>query len=168
MKKYILDTNIYINFYERYYNIDYFPSFWQNISPILNKHVIVPEIIISENYQDKWFRDWLETNYREDIINHKLYASDWTKVLQHVSLSNMYRNEALTSDKGWAKESIADPWIIAIALAENYTIVTNERKNNGLNSKNPSKSVKIPDICQDLNVKCIDMLGFFKDVNLSV
>lgn len=80
----------------------------------------------------------------------------------------MYRNEALTSDKGWAKESIADPWIIAIALAENYTIVTNERKNNGLNSKNPSKSVKIPDICQDLNVKCIDMLGFFKDVNLSV
>ncbi|TEB40784.1 DUF4411 family protein, partial [Flavobacterium circumlabens] len=27
---------------------------------------------------------------------------------------------------------------------------------------------KIPDICQDLNVKCIDMLGFFKDVNLSV
>ncbi|WP_398574993.1 DUF4411 family protein [Staphylococcus sp. HMSC10C03] len=41
MKKYILDSNIYINFYDRYYKYDYFPSFWKNSPSILNKQVII-------------------------------------------------------------------------------------------------------------------------------
>ncbi|RKG48869.1 DUF4411 family protein, partial [Acinetobacter cumulans] len=36
MTKYLLDTNIYINFYERYYKFDLFPSFWEKIKVIIN------------------------------------------------------------------------------------------------------------------------------------
>ncbi|MFC2401475.1 MAG: DUF4411 family protein, partial [Streptococcus sobrinus] len=29
--KYLLDSNIYINFYDRYYRKEFFPSFWQKL-----------------------------------------------------------------------------------------------------------------------------------------
>lgn len=75
---------------------------------------------------------------------------------------------ALDENKGWTNVKIADPWLIAIALKEKVTIVTNEVKNVNLNTKNPSKSVKIPDICQQLGVRCITMNEFFKEVKLSI
>ena len=60
MEKYLLDTNIYINFYERYYRVKYFPSFWAKLPAILNKYVVIPEIVVDENYQAPKFRKWLD------------------------------------------------------------------------------------------------------------
>ena len=137
---YLLDSNIYINFYDRYYRKDFFPTFWSNFAGILNSSVVIPKIVISENYQDDWFRDWL-TNYKD---------------------------AALMSQKGWANADIADPWLIAIAKSMNYTIVTDEVKNVNLNSTNPSKNAKIPDVCDQLGVRCISMNEFFEEIGLSV
>lgn len=70
--------------------------------------------------------------------------------------------------KGWGNVSIADPWLIAIAKRESYTIVTNENRNVNLSTSQPSKALKIPDICDDLNIECIDMNQFFKEISLSI
>lgn len=50
----------------------------------------------------------------------------------------------------------------------NYTIVTDEVKNVNLSASNPSKSAKIPDVCQQLGVKCISMNDFFEEIGLSI
>lgn len=84
------------------------------------------------------------------------------------SICGFYKVEALASDKGWAHEKIADPWLIAIAKEKGYTIVTSELPVPSLNKVNPSRNVKIPDVCKQLNVRCIDMNQFFKEVGLSV
>lgn len=42
---YLLDSNIYINFYDRYYRKDFFPTFWVNFVDILNANVVIPKII---------------------------------------------------------------------------------------------------------------------------
>lgn len=168
MGKYLLDSNIYINFYDRYYKQNIFPTFWNLIIPILNNNVIIPDIVVSENFQNPWFRTWIASNYTPEILQHKLYAEQWGSVLQHINDNSCYKDSALMSDRGWANVKIADPWIIAIALEERLTIVTSELKNPNLSNLTPSKSAKIPDVCQDLNVRCIDMNQFFSEVNFII
>lgn len=165
---YLLDSNIYINFYDRYYRKDFFPTFWSNFAGILNSSVVIPKIVVSENYQDDWFRDWLTNNYTKSIIDHKSYVVEWSAIIQHIQSSPYYKDAALMSQKGWANPDIADPWLIAIAKSMNYTIVTDEVKNVNLNSTNPSKNAKIPDVCDQLGVKCISMNDFFEEIGLSV
>lgn len=63
---------------------------------------------------------------------------------------------------------IADPWLIAISKEEGYTVVTSEQPVTNLNQGRPSRNAKIPDVCHQLNVNCIDMNQFFREINLSV
>lgn len=77
---YLLDSNIYINFYDRYYKIDFFPTFWDKLTKILNEKVVIPRIVIDENYQDLWLKDWLSSNYNKSYINQKNYSAEWIEV----------------------------------------------------------------------------------------
>ncbi|MBC9787160.1 DUF4411 family protein [Carnobacterium maltaromaticum] len=168
MTKYLLDSNIYINFYDRYYQHSYFPSFWENLKEIMNQNVLIPKVVIDEHYQDQWFTQWLSENFEHEIINHNNYAEEWVQILDHVSTCGFYSDAALSSSKGWANVRIADPWIIAIAKSDDLVIVTSELKNKNLNANQPSKAAKIPDICNSLGIRCIDMNTFFKEMNLSI
>lgn len=134
MVKYLLDSNIYLNFYNRYYLVRHFPSFWEYMKHVIQNDVIVPKVIVSENYQDPWLKDFLINDCKKEIIDHRMYINEWSSVINHIYNSPLYSDKALYSDKGWAHEKIADPWIIGMAMKENYTIVTAESKNTGLNS----------------------------------
>ena len=49
-----------------------------------------------------------------------------------------------------------DPWVIALAQERGLTVVTAEK---------PSRSLerpKIPDVCQDLGVPCIEIIDLFR------
>lgn len=165
---YLLDSNIYINFYDRYYCMNFFPTFWQHLVGILDSNVVIPDIVVLENYQDPSFLAWLNANYNKEFLNHKNFVSEWIEVINHLGNCGYYKPSALSSDKGWANERIADPWLIAIAKKKDYTIVTDEIKNPNLNKINPSKSAKIPDVCEQMGVKCISMNQFFKEVKLFI
>lgn len=88
--------------------------------------------------------------------------------MRYIATCVLYNDAALASEKGWAHEKIADAWLTAIAKTEKYTIVTYEIKNPNLNRIHPSKNAKIPDVCEQLGVRCISMNEFFKEVQLSV
>lgn len=165
---YMLDSNIYINFYDRYYRMEFFPTFWKKLKYVLNSKVVIPDIVVSENYQDVLFKEWLADHYDLELLKHKTFEKEWADVIKYVDKSPYYKDSALTSTKGWANPRIADPWLIAIAQKENYVIVTDEVKNPNLNSINPSKNAKIPDVCDQLGISCISMNQFFKEVNLSI
>ncbi|EFI82831.1 DUF4411 family protein [Listeria grayi] len=168
MTKYLLDSSIYISFYDRYYRFNYFPSFWNQLKFILNDSVAIPKVVISETFQSEWFLKWLKLNYENEIINHKSYSPEWGLILNHITNSDLYKDAALTSPKGWATETIADPWLIAIAIKENFTIVTDERKNPNIIPSKPHASAKIPDICDDFKIRCISMNEFFEEIALSI
>ena len=151
---YLLDANIYINFYDRYYKREYFPSFWEKLPEILNTYVIIPSIVVSETYQDSSFKEWLGENYTTDLLQHEEYVDNWASIIEHVSSCGYYKNEALTSERGWAHYRIADPWIIV--------------RNPNLNPNAPSRNAKIPDVCDQLGIRCIDMNTFFQEINLRI
>lgn len=66
---------------------------------ILNSDVKVPDIVVSENYQDPWFRKWLAENYEKDLIDHKSYVREWSEVIQYIQDSPLYKDTALLSEK---------------------------------------------------------------------
>ena len=168
MTKYLLDTNIYINFYERYYQFDFFPSFWEKIKAIINSQVVLPDIVVNEHYQDESFKKWLEDNFVGTCCKYKDYADLWGEVIQHIATHDCYSEKALTNDKSWTREKIADGWLVAIAKKDNLVIVTSETKNFNLNKNQPTQSPKVPDIANDLGIRCIDMNTFFQEIGLKI
>ena len=54
---YLLDTNIYIAFYERYYPQRNFPSFWEKLVQTFQQEVVVPRVVMEETKKS----DWLNT-----------------------------------------------------------------------------------------------------------
>uniref|UniRef100_UPI0030B80D74 DUF4411 family protein n=1 Tax=Globicatella sulfidifaciens TaxID=136093 RepID=UPI0030B80D74 len=53
---------------------------------------------------------------------------------------------------------------MAITMKENYTIVTEENRVISLNKIHPSKAAKIPDVSNQLGIRCINMNQFFEEV----
>ncbi|MGH9792915.1 MAG: DUF4411 family protein [Candidatus Acidiferrales bacterium] len=51
-----------------------------------------------------------------------------------------------------------DPWVIGLAQSRSLTVVTAEKA-----TKNLARP-KIPDVCTDLNIPCVDVLGLFRSL----
>ena len=54
----------------------------------------------------------------------------------------------------------ADAYVIALAQAENGTVVTEETPAS--QKRNPRRTHFIPDVCRDLGVPCINLLGLMR------
>ncbi len=171
MSLYLLDTNIYINFYDRFYRFEHFPGFWNVFKDILNEFVILPNVVLDEINKSPEFHNWLNNNLKSVnsvVINHKTYAEQWADVIQYIAEHPCYSEKALTDANSWTRERVADGWLIAMAKKEGYTIVTDELSNPNLNAHHPSSSVKIPDIAKDFNIQCISMNTFFKKIGFKL
>lgn len=53
--KYLLDTNIYIAAYDRYYRKKYFLTYWERFAEIINDYVVVPKVVKDEVTKSSWF-----------------------------------------------------------------------------------------------------------------
>lgn len=54
----------------------------------------------------------------------------------------------------------ADPWVIALAKLRGLTVVSQETSAN--EKRKPAKRYYIPDVCRDLGVPCINLLGLMR------
>lgn len=52
----------------------------------------------------------------------------------------------------------ADFFLVALAYQDSYTIVTHEAKS----SNNAKNTIKIPNVCERLNISCIDVAEFLR------
>lgn len=165
---YLLDTNIYIAFYERYYPQRNFPSFWEKLVQTFQQEVVVPRVVMEETKKSDWLNTYMTETCGVNPIDHRQYWKQWDEVLKNVRNNPVYNNEALDSQNGWSNETVADAWLLAIAKEEKYVLVTEEIKNINLYKGGPVRSAKIPDVAEDIGVECIDRLEFFKRIELSI
>ncbi|MFH4130779.1 DUF4411 domain-containing protein, partial [Acinetobacter baumannii] len=77
---------------------------------IINSQVVLPDIVVNEHYQDESFKKWLEENFTGASCKYKDYADLWAEVIQHIATHDCYSEKALTNDKSWTHEKIADGW----------------------------------------------------------
>lgn len=54
----------------------------------------------------------------------------------------------------------ADPWVIALAKLRGWTVISQET--SAAEKHKPPKSYYIPDVCRDLGVPCINLLGLMR------
>jgi hypothetical protein len=111
--------------------------------------MVFDEIAVGTDALSNWIKNI--QNLCPLIHKNEKFMKHYADILNFIQTSGFYKTEALNS---WASPSVADPFLISAAIENNYTVISGEKSNVGLNKTNPSPRVKIPDICVQFNVKC--------------
>lgn len=167
-EKFLVDTNSFIEPYNKYYPFDLAENFWKQ----LKHHIEVGNIVLLDMVKDEITKgkdelsEWISSINVEEI-DHRTPAiiSNYSKILQNIQEDSSYKETALAN---WAQETVADAWLIATAKVNNYTIITFERKQKMLNSRNSFKNAKIPDVAEDFGVKVADLYYLMRTLEIKL
>ena len=161
-KVYLLDSNIYIKAKNILYPFDLFPSFWDKILDFAKQGIIVitqevyEEILEGEDELSNWLAE-NKSCFKNKKSSEEIVISCYSDIIQSVYDNAVYK---VTAKNEFA--TVADSWIIAHAKAYGYTLVTEEKRVD-LSSK---KRVKIPNVCAEHGVKCIDLIDFLRETKV--
>ncbi len=143
---YLLDANVLIGAKRLYYGFDFCPGFWEWIALkndsciIFSIEKVYDEISASKDDLSEWATQkgtkfFLRPD--DELLPAFKTVSTWL-------YSQEYKQSAINHFLQGA-----DFYLIAHALAKNYTVVTYEVPSGS------KKRIKIPDVCIGLQVKCL-------------
>ena len=154
---YCIDANVLIQAWQKYYSPHICPSYWEVLNELGRKgSIFIPELVFEEieKGQDDLF-NWLKES---DIPIRKIDGSV-TECLKKIYDNNPNHKYLVSSNEIHSK---ADPWVITHTINEKATVVTKEKKDF---IKKQTK-IKIPHVCDNMNVKWIDDFRFIQEVNI--
>lgn len=155
MKRYCLDTNILIESWNKHYSMDLCPDYWEILDDLARDDRIFCTVEVKREIEktDDGLSNWIGERphffreLTEEVIS---------------SLQKIYKNPDHRRLVDSAKfRSVADPWVIAHAMAEGAVVVTKEAFET-----NPTKRIKIPNVCKVLGVPWIDEFRFVTDIGI--
>lgn len=153
-EKFLIDSNFLITSKNSYYAFDLLPSFWDWLSERIDHEDIFildsvrDEILAGEDRLSEWIKTIEKNKFLKQESQPILEV--YAEILEYLQQSNLYQPSAFME---WADVKVADPWLIATSKTHNLTLVTFETGNNGLNSKQPSRYAKIPDVAKEFRVR---------------
>lgn len=166
---FLIDSNVLITPYLSYYPFDFAPGFWKQIEQsIKDGRIAILDIVESEILRgNDDLKKWIEHIEIKQYINHKELSivEKYSEVLQFIQNNQCYKPDALAE---WSRETCADPWLIATAAVYNYRIVTLEEPTIGLNTKNPSRNAKIPDVARNFHVPTIKLFTMIRELKIKL
>lgn len=147
---YCIDTSAVIHGWTRDYPPDVFATVWQNLEPLADQEKLFApnEVLLELERGGDDLYEWARSR-NAMFIEPDAYAQEIVR-----DLVNDYPGfiPADSRDGIWA-----DPYVIAIASQMQAVVVTGE-KPVGHNARIP----KIPNICNDLGVEYMDLLGLIR------
>jgi hypothetical protein len=147
--KYSIDTSAILDGQKRYYPPDVFPLLWDNMDKLIeNRELRASQEVLRElDRKDDQARSWAKVRPQLFVpIDNQIQTVVIRIQKGHPNLVDMRRNR-----------SIADPWVIALAVINNACVITGE---------NPSNNIQkpfIPDVCRVLNIRCINLLELIRE-----
>jgi hypothetical protein len=147
---YCIDTSSLITAWRFVYPPDIFPAIWTQLDELIKQHKLISakEVLLELKIGADAIYDW--ANARD----YMFLESDETVQRVVTDIINKYP----TFIPDYSPHGIfADPYVIAISSVKKLILVTNE-KASGAGAKKP----KIPNICRDLNIECIDFLSLIR------
>lgn len=154
---YIIDANVVIEAANVYYGFDHVPGFWDWLSSeCASGRVRSASLVQGEVDYPAELVEWLEDREDEDFF---VDVSD--PEIQH----EYRRLVAWVIDQDLGPEHVAkfldgaDLWIIATAIVEEATVVTQEKA-----AGTGSRKVKIPDVCSAFGVRCINTFTLISEL----
>lgn len=168
-EKFLIDSNSFMAPYRQYYAFDLIPTYWDELSKRTESgRLVLLDMVKAEI--DKGEDDlavWIGKQTGFKICNHVTpeIISKYQDVLQYVQSCGLYKEQAL---QAWAPAHIADPWLIAAAAVNNYTIITAEVPSGGLSPKNPNKYAKIPDVAKAFEVRTNNLYYMMRQLGIKI
>jgi len=144
---YIFDTNVFSTF-QHYYR-SRFPSLWEKLDSLVdgNKIYSVRETLreLERFNPSHEVADWVSTHKRIFLMP----SEEEIRIVTSIMNNSEYR--ALVARKKIRNgDPVADPFLIASAKCRNATLVTQEK----------DEGIRIPKVCRDLEVRCINLETF--------
>jgi len=154
--KYCLDTNVLIQAWNWYYAPDICSSYWNCLESLIEKgDIFIPEEVFREiEKEDDQLLVWVKQH--KEIFVHEI-NQDVEECIKKV-YENPSHHRLVDTLKS---RSLADPWVIAHAMAESAVVVTKE--NIELRSRN---RIRIPNVCDDLKIEWINDFEFIRRMGI--
>jgi predicted nucleic acid-binding protein len=151
--KYVLDTNIFINM-QRRHPPDIFESLWKKIDELIDNDAIVScqEVLEELGRGDDSLVTWAKQR-------SKIFLKSDVRVQGIVRNILAKYPDFLTGSR---KSNNADPFVIALAKLEGYTLVSDETRAGG------NQPPKIPNICYAYNIKLLKFVEFLREVKIKI
>ena len=147
-EKFLLDSNVFMTPSRNYYPFDFAQGFWRQMrSAIHSGNVFILDVIYNEIIKGKddlaeWFKDTVANTSCQLRVQDEEIVKEYAKIQNYISSCDLYKPQAISE---WAKREIADPWLIATAIAKKYAIITLEIHGNP-QPHQKAKRIKILDV----------------------
>jgi len=160
---YLLDSNFFIQAHRQTYPLDVATSFWRKIQQLAAEGKIISiDKVKAELHKNKdALTDWCGANLPAPFFCESgPVMAEYAKVIQAATSRRPPYNQRALDTFFDADE--ADAWLIAHAVNKNIPIVTHE-------VSQPARvaNVKIPDICQMLNIQTFTTIEMFRQIGES-
>ena len=157
--KYVLDTNVMIEAYRRYYAFDLAPKFWQKLvdhfsaGDVGSIDKIRDEILLSRDP----LAAWVALN-----LNQFDSSTDPDTVAVYRGIMSWANHHPHYSPQAKADlASIADGWLVAYAKAKHCIVITME-----VSSPQSVRVIKIPDICNQFSVQYLNTYDMLRQIGV--
>lgn len=155
---YSIDTNIYVDWFDRRYPIYIFPSVQKAIEELVNqKKIFSPERVFEEinSVGSKGLKSWSK-NHKQLFLPHNEQLQDEANNIQF-DFPDLIDNTTPYDE--------ADRWIIALAKINGWTVVTHETSVR--EKRKPIRNLYIPDVCNKMSIPCIEFLDLLRNEKLT-
>ena len=153
MRRYCLDANVFIQGWNDYYSMDLCPEYWGILDRLAQENKIFAPIEVRKEIEKT------DDNLAKWVKARPYFFRDITIEVQENLRKIMAAHSRLVDSI--KQRSVADPWVIAFAMAENAVVVTKESP-----SASQTKRIKIPDVCRALNVPFMNDFEFAREAGI--
>jgi len=131
----------------RHYYEEIFNSLWQSLDELVNNEKLfsVREVFNELSKQDDKVVDWSKKHKQIFLISNE-------EELKLVSEILIKHKELIKKKSILSGEPDADPFLIAVAKNRNFKLITEE--------KYTPNAHKIPNVCEEMGIKCITLKDF--------
>lgn len=164
MTQYIIDANILIQAYRKYYPMDVFISFWDRIQHLAHSDIVVSidkvkgEIEPSGDDLSRWCLAQLPQNF---FMDSAPCLPHYAKVIRTVVELDKYTNGAISE---FSDASESDAFLVAMAMSSSdYVLVTEE-----IPQPQGKHKVKIPDVCALFGLRHINTVEMFRELGIAI
>lgn len=155
--KYLLDSNTYIQAKNQYYGMDICPAYWDWLDQQVGQGFVASIDLIGKELREgndelaEWVKKRAAHFIRNDDTETQAIVSQIAQAVMAADYNVGNREIFLAK---------ADPWIIAKAKSIGAIVVTHEA-----HAAPNTKKVKIPNICRQFDVDCVDTFQFLRELN---
>jgi len=149
---YCVDTSSFMDWQARHYPIDVFPNLIVRIDSLISAGRLVTPALVQEELKavgTTGINAWVKA--RKHIIVP-------TKDILNEALAIQNQFTGLLDPRAEYEE--ADAYVIALARLRKGVVVAQET--SAAEKRNPKRTHFIPDVCRELGVQCVSLLGLIR------